>query len=314
MMAIGRHGALWWSDGAGLRSARRMLSLSPSGLLAACGGGGDIASTPPPPTGPSYQKLAEITASTKLAAQAATYQSSRPGNAPTPTIRTQATTIEISYDPTSKTYTLSGTPVIGSAASITQTFGPAEAIRDSTGGYEKITTTADRTDVQRLYIDKTTLTYTGYGQWMVGSTTGTDQTFDTAYFTYGIPTKTTDLPKTGSASYTLQIAGEQATLGISGAGSLTANFAAATVDVSLGLKATQTSRPGAQTFDLATVTGSGTIGTAGGNPGFVSNLAGGGYSGSINGLFYGPQAAEVGGAFFLVGAGEIVGAVVGRKN
>jgi len=301
-----------------MRLLLRPLSLSPLLLVAACGGGGggsEVVSTPPPP---SYPKLADATASTTLATQAATYQFSRPGNASIPTLQSQASSMEISYDPTNQTYTLRGAPVIGSTTTITQSFGPSDAVSGLPGRYENITTTGSQTDVRKLGTSLTpSLTYTTYGSWLVGSTTSTDQTFATVYFTYGIPTKTSDMPKTGSASYTLQIAGE-GSLPVLGSGTLTANFAASTVDVSLGLKAIETSRPGTTPYDLATVTGSGTIGAAGSNPGFTSSLAGGGYSGSLNGVFYGPQAAEVGGAFAITtsggGMGPIAGVVVGKKN
>ena len=120
------------------------------------------------------------------------------------------------------------------------------------------------------------------------------------------------MPKTGSASYALQISGQRGNNPLSGTGSLTANFAASTVDVSLRLETTEISRPLAKPYEFATVTGSGTISAVGSNPGFSSTLSGGAYSGSINGLFYGPQASEVGGAFAL--NGPIAGAVIGRKN
>ena len=300
----------------GRRYLLRTLSMSPLMLVAACGAGGaDVASTPPPS---SYQKLAELTASTTLATQAATYHSSRPNSAPIPTLQSQASSIEISYDPTNQTYTVRGAPVIGSTTTITQNFGPSNAVSGIPGSYENITTTVSRTDVRRLTIGTTPLTYTNVGSWAVGVTTGTDQTFDTAYFTYGIPTKTSDMPKTGSASYALAVVGT-GSRSLNGTGSLAASFAAGTVDVSLRVQATLVERAGSftnvATIDVATVTGSGTISAAVNNPGFSSSLSGGGYSGSINGLFYGPQAAEVGGAFAITNGGEaIAGVVIGQKD
>jgi hypothetical protein len=301
-------------------AARFALFSAPAGalsLLAGCGGGdGGLASTPPPPQ--SYTKLADATASTSLAAAAATFQVVRMNNAPVPTSGSQASNIEISYDPASKTYTLRGTPVIGSTTSLSQNFGPSDAISDTPGSYQNGTTTVSRTETRRLDIGTTPLTYTNFGRWTVRVQTGTDQSTDTAYFAYGVPTATSDMPKTGSASYALQASGTTGLNPVSGTGSLTANFAASTVDVSLALQAREISRPGNNLFDLATVTGSGTIGAAGSNPSFSSNLSGGGYTGSINGRFYGPQATEVGGAFAItrdgVGGGPIAGAVIGKKN
>jgi hypothetical protein len=301
---------------------RAFLHVRTTGMLAAIcslgacggGGGGSIVSMPPPP---SYTKLADITASTPLATAAATSEYHSVPGEPVPTNGVWQSSVDISYDPVSQTYTLRGTPT-GSGPTIEQKFGPGDRLPETTYLYERIATANGQTDVQRLYIGNTPLTYVNYGTWESGRTTSSfDQKFDTIYFTYGIPTQAGDMPRAGTASYSLTLGGSGIVNSISGTGTLTANFATSSVDVSLALKAL-VPRPLATPYDLATVTGSGTISSSGGNPGFSAGLAGGGYSGSVKGLFYGPQAAEVGGAFTVtkdgVGGDRIAGALLGKKG
>ncbi|TZG26107.1 transferrin-binding protein-like solute binding protein [Sphingomonas montanisoli] len=281
-------------------------------LLAGCGGGGGggLVSTPPPPA-TNYTTLANATSSTTLSTKASVYEFERLNNASAPTIRSGATSIEVVYDSTTKTYTLRGTPMIGSTSRIEQSFGPSDAAAGlPSGNYDKTAVANGNTQVSRLQVGApANLTYAGYGHWTVGSTVGVDQRFDDVYFTYGVATQTADMPKTGSATYTLGVGGQGAAP-LDGRGTLSANFGAGTVNVSLE---TQFVYRANQTFSpFATLTGSGAISANG----FSTQLSGNGYTGSIDGLFYGPAAAEVGGALTIAKDGGVVAAgyLLGRKD
>ena len=295
-----------------LHFVSRLTPIAALTLLAGCGGGGGggVAATPAPPT-VSYTALANATASTTLSTKASVYEFERLNNASTPTNRSAATNIEIVYDSASRTYTLRGTPAIGSTTRVEQSFGPADAAAGlPAGNYDKTTSTTGNTQVSKLQVGvSANLTYTGYGHWTVGSTVGVDQRFDDVYFTYGSATQTADMPKTGSATYTLTVGG-QCAAPLDGRGTLSANFAASTVNVSID---TQFVYRANQTFSpFATLTGSGAISANG----FTTQLSGGGYTGSVDGLFYGPQAAEVGGALMIAKYGGVVAAgyLLGKKD
>jgi hypothetical protein len=284
-------------------------------LLTACGGSGtDVASTPAPPAGSTftYATLATAGQSQSLAAQAVVLTSSRSASASVPTVTANRSQFEVSYDPTTKTYALRGTPTTASSKFIEQSFGPANQVAGLPGNYDKTTVNGNTTTINRLFVS-TTLTYTGFGQWDNGSTADGAQNFDTYYFVYGIRTQQGDLPKSGSASYALQLTGSAQGATVTGTGSLTADFGAGTVGVSIApgyrYRAEQTVTP------FATLTGNGQIDSSANT--FASTLAGGGYSGAINGAFFGPQAAEAGGAFTVAGSDGSVaaaGVAIGKRN
>jgi hypothetical protein len=283
--------------------------------LGGCGGGGSgvetAASTPPPP---SYTALANATASTTLATRAALYERVQLHDVAAPTITGQTASIEISYDAASGVYQLRGAPASGSTATITQSFGPADVSASVPGTYERITTANGRTEVARLVTGPATgFTYASYGAWTTGATEASgDQRFGTLYFSYGVRTQAADMPKTGSASYALQLSGDGGGAAVSGTGNITANFAAGTIGASLA----PTYIYGPNRISIfANLSGTGTIDSA--NSAFAATVAGDGYSGSLGGIFYGPQATEVGGSFVLTapnGSVAAVGALLGRRN
>lgn len=284
-------------------------------LLAGCGGGsGTVESTPPPP---SYATLADATTTTTatLATTAATYQTSGTVSS-APVFNVGPSNIEISYDPMSKTYRLRGTPVLGSTQQLDQSFGPSDQDPDIPGAYNKDTVVDGKSSFNRLSTGLSSqLTYVSYGAWSVGDLQDGISHYSTGLFTYGIPTVSSDMPRSGSASYTLKAFGSDP-LGIEGTGQLAANFGTSTIDMSLTLQRPDIGLATPPDTHIATVTGSGTIGSTSGHPSFSSPLTGEGYTGSVNGLFYGPQAAEVGGAFTLEnGQGAAIsGVVLGGKN
>ncbi len=281
---------------------RTAIGLPVLALLAGCGGGGGssggaVGSTPAPP---SYTALASATSSTPLATKAASYDSVRLNDAPVPTTTRQFTSVEISYDSASATYTLRGTPG-GSTAPVTQSFGPADLTSNIAGLY-----TRNGSEL-RVF---TGFTYASYGSWRTGASEPGNEHFTSFFFGFGVRTLPEDMPKTGSASYALQLFGDN---NVGGTGTVTANFAAGTIAASLAPDITY--GPG-RVSNFATLSGTGSISAA--DSSFAATLTGDGYSAAMNGLFYGPQAAETGGAFTIKPDGPTgvvaAGAFLGRKN
>jgi hypothetical protein len=101
-----------------------------------------------------------------------------------------------------------------------------------------------------------------------------------------------------------------------GVGTLTANFAAGTVSVSVSPGVNDANNgDGPVSFPpVDTLTGSGTINFT--TNSFNFTLTGSQYSGPVNGLFYGPQGAEVGAAFDITATNGVsaAGAALGKKS
>lgn len=161
------------------------------------------------------------------------------------------------------------------------------------------------------------LTRSTYGGWWRGeSTAGIKRV---TYATLGYPTVASDMPTTGSVTYTVRVAGRSVvspTAGassvdkLSGTATLTINYATGLVSLSMTLNRGATA--------YGTFTGTGAI--AAGNTQFTGSFgAGSAAGGTFQGLAYGPQAAEIGITFAITGtipAGETraVGVVIGRKS
>jgi hypothetical protein len=161
------------------------------------------------------------------------------------------------------------------------------------------------------------LTRVTYGGWWRGdSTTGAKRI---TYATMGYPTVATDMPTSGTVTYTVRVAGRSVVSPAAGASSvdkltgtatLTINYATGLVNLSMTLNR------GAVAY--GTFTGTGAI-TAGNNQFTGSFGTGSAAGGTFQGLAYGPQAAEIGISFAITGtvaAGDTraVGVVVGRKS
>ncbi|WP_156313566.1 transferrin-binding protein-like solute binding protein [Erythrobacter sp. SG61-1L] len=140
---------------------------------------------------------------------------------------------------------------------------------------------------------------------------------------YGVLTKAGDLPKSGSANYSIEFSGllsktDSTTylLGANSAASFTANFGSGTVSTSLTLSGTKLGTN--ETASFGTIGGTGTIAANG--PGFSGNLNGTGAgapagTGVFSGAFFGPQAAEVGYAWSFDGTEfDTQGYASGKKN
>jgi hypothetical protein len=293
--------------------------------LAGCGGGGGggLVITPTPTPTPTQRNttLTNLQFSESFANRGATLSgSAAAGTGATSSIQGGNSTVTISYDAANQSYTVAAN---GRQA----TFLPADRT-SSTGAqlttYEKQTQSGGTTYNNSFGLYRTgqtsgglNLTYASYGGWQQTNNTGTGIDFRQVYFVYGVPTAASDLPRTGSASYTTIVDGFWADpvglYSVSGTSSLTANFAAGTVATNISLTG-QNISPGGGTRAFGTLNGTQTISTS--DASFSGALAGAGYSGTLNGLFFGPQAAEVGGAFSVTsaGGGALSGVIIGKKN
>jgi hypothetical protein len=285
-------------------------------LLFGCGGGGS-GSSGSGASGPTYATLATLSSSTTFATVAVASTYYRLPDAETPTITAVGATVTAEYNPASSTYTLTGS-LAGSTTQVSQTFGPA-ALQN--GSYSITNTGSDGTTVVgTLFVSQslspypggtqTNYSYAGYGQWGNGSTSSTFvQDYSDYNFTYGIGTQPGDLPRTGTVTYNLLLTGTPDPSVIVGTGTLTADFTAGTVSVSLSPGIDDlVDTEGVTSFPpFVTLTGSGTINLT--SNGFNFAITGAQYSGQLNGLFYGPQGAEVGAAFTANPTGSFIGAV-----
>lgn len=165
------------------------------------------------------------------------------------------------------------------------------------------------------------LTRTSYAGWWRGvSTAGAKRI---TYGVFGYPTVLSDMPTTGTATYTVRIAGRSVvspTAGatavdkLGGTATLSINYATGLVTLTLNLQ--RVTSGGNVTY--GTFTGTGAI-PVGSNQFTGSFGPGSTAGGTFQGLAYGSQAGEIGISFAISGtvaAGDsrAVGVVVGKKN
>lgn len=134
----------------------------------------------------------------------------------------------------------------------------------------------------------------------------------------GSPTVATDMPKTGTANYSLAIGGAaragSTSYNLGGGnstGTYSANFGTGQITTVLNLAGVPNGGTGVTSF--GTFNGTGSVTAAG--PGFTGTLAGTTANGIFSGAFFGPQALEMGYAYFLSGTNfSAVGTGVGIKQ
>jgi len=297
------------------------LGLAAAFALAGCGGGGSGNAGATSPTY-TYATLATLTSPTTFATVGDDYYFTN-SNSSNATVSTA--TVTASYDPSSMDYTLSATPA-GSTTTVTQVFPPS----GSTGRYNISTPEADGstrnsylTLTQQLATQSssgaapdTIYTYTGLGAWALSVDNGIFiENENVYYFSYGVATQQGDLPRTGTATYTLELEGLTGNYAVFGAGTLTVNFSAGTATLSLSPAVeSDTHFSDAPLTSIGPLTGTGTINST--NNSFSVSVTSQGLNGTVNGLFYGPQGAEIGAAFTitLTGGGiPIAGGALGKK-
>ncbi|WP_333571574.1 transferrin-binding protein-like solute binding protein [Sphingomonas sp.] len=231
------------------------------------------------------------------------------------TVPVSSNTVAVRYDAAAQSYTISLSPFTSPS------FGPGDRTSSSNTltNYEK--RSGSRQENLSLFNPgsgnpRLVLTYASYGAYQA-ITQGSPIGVDTIFFAYGIRTAPSDMPKTGSASYTTivdgQFAGASGVYAMGGDSSFTADFAAATVQATLQLRGQNVVTNGLRDFGIHALTG--TIRSE--TTGAVFSAAGGSNGATVymQGAFFGPGAAEVGANFGIVNAdGRGVGALVGRKN
>lgn len=264
-------------------------------LVSACGGDGGVSSTPPPaPPRPTYTKIADMSGDRTLQTGGVKYTAANGAFTNGTVISFGSGSPTIAYTASSDSYTLTepGGP--------TATFGPAQLVNPAPPGtlLQYITpNSSSPTDIFTIIGPSTgaiTLSYVLLGSWMhIDSSTGTTVRLAVA----GSPTLASDMPKTGSANYTVGVGGAAflngsvQSLNQTSTATFSANFGAGTVATTLNLASST------QTF--GSFNGTGTIASSG--PGFSGTLSGTNASGIFSGAFFGPQALEMGFTYVLNG-------------
>lgn len=317
-----------------LRSAAPVAAL----LLSACGGGGGggvnfVPAPPPTPTpaptpSPSYDSfpltksvsfdtiMAERWLDRSLASHVNNFLvAARPSG------------FTISYDATTGSYTVTGEGTV-------QTFTDSE--RSSSGYFDTYTnpgypashlTLFNNTRVDpALSGAPVQLSYLSFGRETFDHQFDNNATgwhWDT-YFLFGYPTEASDVPKTGTASYSTAAFASYTTLNkddpittVTGTAAFTADFGSGTVSTALTLPFSH------DTSTSSTYNGTGTISGNQFSGQFSTSDDPYFGSGNFDGGFFGPAAKEMGYTFSLLRSGVpgdngggtyVIGAVVGTKN
>jgi hypothetical protein len=276
-------------------------------LVAGCGDGG-VNSTPAPP---AYKTLDQLTGNQTFQTGGTHYQN--PGTGLTG-LGTDAFGhgLVIDYNDAAGTFTL--TAPDGTNGTFTQADFVATQSTATTRVFQKSTPTGGQSlslsrplvgGVQLSYLEIGSFTDVNAGRVKGWSAVG------------GVPTIASDLPKTGTATYTTGVggvvingSGVNPTDPAANSGTFSANFATGAITTSVHLVGAATSPGGV--VDYGAFNGTGTI--ASGSPGFTGSFTGTTGAG-FSGAFFGPQAAEMGYTFnFVAGANTVFGAAYGRKN
>ncbi|HWV61886.1 MAG TPA: transferrin-binding protein-like solute binding protein [Sphingopyxis sp.] len=159
------------------------------------------------------------------------------------------------------------------------------------------------------------LTYTSYGALQTIVDKGASLDVDTAFFTFGVQTAASDMPRTGTSDYRTKIDGQFSDAGgvyaLSGPSTFSANFGAGTFAFTMDLTGQNVVDGSRKSLGAHSIDGS----ISYGNQFSGASSRDGTYSSNLGGYFYGPAAAEMGGSFSLVGGGGVgAGAVVGKKE
>ncbi|UYY79079.1 transferrin-binding protein-like solute binding protein [Sphingomonas sp. R1] len=227
----------------------------------------------------------------------------------------ETATLAANYDETSGALTgaaTAGQPVIVSydAAS-----GNYTVIAGSRSGVFPATPSAGAVD--QLTLDALNgLRYVRAGRWATTTSSNGVSTSMIDAFTFGMATSLAALPRTGSASYAVTLAGalvdasKPGPFALSGSGTLTADFASGAIATTGTATASYTDSSAATTTSSGSFTGSATLSSSANSFAGTLNLAlFAGYSGGLTGHFYGPAADEVGGAAALADANGDVASV-----
>jgi hypothetical protein len=207
--------------------------------------------------------------------------------------------LSISYDAATNSYTLA-------TNERSQRFNPADRISTTRAGSQSFVIgggSSDTRDVLKLFTQRASQSqpnqYVGYGYWQHDTLTAQIQNASFNVFTYGFPTPTANVPRTGTAGWDIDLFGialisGYAPYGLEGTGDFNVDFMtgefAALADTKMLNLTTYEYQPTVYPFTAVGRLGSGNAfsGTA-----LVIGPAGG-MSGTIDGRFFGPNAEEIG--------------------
>jgi hypothetical protein len=295
--------------------------------LAGCGGGsgpqsaGSTPTTPSPtPTNTSltnlqYSQSFANDASSASVAIDLTTKTGISGNS-------GGSTLTISYDAKSQGYTVS---VDGRS----QTFTPSDVKTDPANAqYETLYQKTDGSTRDYLTLVKVPFTntqgtqYVGLGFWQRNVLSGTRQDTNYSTFTYGLPSDTAVVPRTGTAAFSIDTFGfvskpGQEPLSFEGRGTFSVDFAA-------GVFSAQTSNDETGLVTGKGISGGGVDLIAAGHLSSGNSFSGnalyegqyGTAGGTLNGRFYGPTAQELGASFNGQGADgfAVAGSFTGERD
>lgn len=314
----------------------RIVVLSLCLATCACGGGGDhVASVSGTATGTatSYDSFAGLNKNVTLSTSSSAVSYRRDTINGASSVSRDAKGgfgdggITISFDATSQTYTLHDGSNAISYAPADKTTGSGDITQSPFDTYVrqngKVTDTISAYRVGGANTQFPQLSYTTFGiaqRSTVTGGTGISQQLSDERLIYsvgGFETQHSDLPKTGTASYTTYVTGSAFDASgrlagyfngprtIGGSATLTADFGAASVNTALALTADGKS--------IGSFSGVAPIESTTSH--FKGDLTGGGATqGTFAGSFFGPQATEAGYTFRVqTSIGTADGGVVGKK-
>ena len=308
--------------------------------LSACGGsGGGIVTTPPPvstpgptpapapaptptPTPPAYTKFADLTGDQDFQNAAAEQRSVTDINGQRTdsfALANFGSGITFTYDSVSDSYTLT------QADGITSTFGPSSLQASSTADlriFQQLkypnnpNSSEENFRIVAPLINGVALSYTRIGEWFAYNTADFTPPFirTGTRFVAGVPTVASDMPTSGSATYSSVISSgfvrsDSNAFSLSDStATFDANFLNGTINTSLSLNALD-GLAGSNPFSLGTVTGIGMVNN--GTSSFDGDFTASGIftNGEFSGSFFGPAALEFGYVFILNGNGNLNGTV-----
>lgn len=287
--------------------------------LSACGGGGGggLTSTPPPPAQPNAS-LTNLRVSEDFVGRAGVMQYNVLRSTGGATQRAAAlnSSALVRYDASTQSYTVVGINLPQSTfAAANRQSGESTPVISV---YEKVS--GNKRENLALFNPgaantELALTYASYGALQTIVDKGANLDVDTAFFTFGVQTAASDMPRTGTSNYRTRIDGQfsdaAGVYALSGPSTFSANFGAGTFAFDMDLTGQNVVNGSRKSLGTHSIDGSISMGNQ-----FSGNTSGGGtYSANLGGYFYGPAAAEMGGSFSLVGGGGVgAGAVVGKKE
>ena len=311
-------------------------------LCSACSGGsgstGVVSPPSPSPTPAMNRDLVNLVADETFYAANATVVGDISGFTPSlisdPQVRSSTfdrpdASSVVTYDASSDSFRISAS---GGRAAFDQTFRPQDINRAESNSditvYERGDTVFALAEPGGPTLG---LEYVAFGAWADAAASGGDTII--GFSVFGIETPFADVPTTGSATYSGELAGSIVQAGsgsgstatlynLAGTADLSANFAAGTVDTTLVIERELFGSGSFTPWDTITATGS-ISSVANSRSGMDTASFGGAaaavgrsnVTGTLSGRFFGPSANEVGGSFSLSDPGtiDVVGVFVAGR-